>query len=116
MSSAQTAALAKIARSINEGDEASAPALFSNDFKLHDPGAPDWPTGSAGVQQMIAAFRGLRLDPLEMVEQGDRVCVRWAISGRRDGLEISAACVAIYRFAEGLIAEDWGVAAPTPWP
>jgi len=114
--SAQKTVLETIAARVNAGRSDGLEELFTEDFLLHDPGSPNWPRGREGARMMMAAFKGIELEPLEMVEQGDRVCVRWAFSGERDGSAISASCVAIYRFVDGLIAEDWGVVARAPWP
>jgi ketosteroid isomerase-like protein len=54
----------------------------------------------------------------DMVEEGDRVAVRWLFSGVRDGHPVVMPCVAIYRFVDGRVAEDWGIASYQghPWP
>ena len=114
--SAQKNALRRIADAVNAGDPHSIEALFSDAFVLHDPNAPLWPRGREGVRRMVASMVGVTIAPLDMVEEGDRVCVRWAFSGVRDGEPIAASCVAIYRFAGGAIVEDWGVTARAPWP
>jgi predicted SnoaL-like aldol condensation-catalyzing enzyme len=108
--------LKAIVERLNAGDMDAAEALFSEDFVLHDPNAPDWPRGREGVRTMLSAFHGIRVEPLDMIEEGDRVCVRWAFSGVRDRVPITASCVAIYRFANNMIAEDWGVTVRAPWP
>ena len=51
-----------------------------------------------------------------MVEEGDRVAVRWQLTATYDGKPFQSSIMAIYRFEEGRIAEDWGVAVRTPWP
>jgi ketosteroid isomerase-like protein len=114
--SAQKTSLETIAARVNAGARDGLEELFTDDFVLHDPNAPDWPRGREGVRKMLSGFNGIRMAPLEMVEQGDCVCVRWSFSGDRDGSSISASCIAIYRFENGLIAEDWGVVARSPWP
>ena len=110
------AALETIAARVNAGDLTGLDRLFSDDFVLHDPSAPRWPRGREGVAAMIASFKGIHIEPLDMIEEGDRVCVRWRFSGERDGAPVIASCVAIYRFENGLIAEDWGVVIRAPWP
>jgi predicted SnoaL-like aldol condensation-catalyzing enzyme len=115
MPSPQKDLLKAIAERVNTGDVKGAEALFSDDFMLHDPNAPDWPRGREGARRMFAAFHGIKIEPQDMIEEGDRVCVRWAFSGVRDGVPITASCVAIYRFENNLIAEDWGVTARAPW-
>jgi predicted SnoaL-like aldol condensation-catalyzing enzyme len=94
-------------------------AYFTEDFRLHDPSAPDWPRGVEGARRMIAAFAAmpeLKLEVLDAVEEGDRVAVRWGAAWTEAGERREASIMAIYRFAGGLIAEDWGVSARAPWP
>jgi ketosteroid isomerase-like protein len=116
MTSTQKMTIEAIAARVNQGALDGLEEFFTEDFLLHDPNGPDWPRGRAGARKMMAAFHGIKIAPLDMVEQGDRVCVRWSFSGMRDGAPISASCVAIYRFENGLIAEDWGVTTGKPWP
>jgi predicted SnoaL-like aldol condensation-catalyzing enzyme len=68
---------------------------------------------------MIAAFvamADLNLEVLDAVEEGDRVAVRWKADWTDAGERHEASILAIYRFKDGLIAEDWGVSARAPWP
>lgn len=117
MSSSQKVELLKtIAARMNAGDLDGLETHFTDDFVLHDPGAPDWPRGRGGVRKMISSFSGIEMTPLDFIEQGDRVCVRWSYAGVRDGEEIWASAVAIYRFEGNKIAEDWGVVIREPWP
>jgi len=51
-----------------------------------------------------------------MVEEGDRVAVRWRLSATRDGELFVYAMMAMYRFENGRIAEDWGVPIRGDWP
>jgi hypothetical protein len=41
--------------------------------------------------------------------------VRWRVTGTRRSGPFDAAVIAIYRFAGGRIAEDWGVSSGKPW-
>jgi ketosteroid isomerase-like protein len=98
---------------------------FSEDFRLHEPGEPALPVGHEGARQMRAAGRRIRaglkspinLEILDMIEEGDRVAVRWQLTGiYNDGKPFERSILAIYRFKNGRIAEDWGVVAPAFWP
>jgi ketosteroid isomerase-like protein len=52
-----------------------------------------------------------------MIEEGDRVAVRWQVTATaHNGNPYEGSCVAIYRFENGRIAEDWGIVAPALWP
>jgi hypothetical protein len=53
---------------------------FTEDFRLHEPGAPALPVGHEGARQMRVRFRMLtppiELKILDIIEEGDRVAVR----------------------------------------
>jgi ketosteroid isomerase-like protein len=93
---------------------------FTEDFRLHEPGAPALPVGHAGASQMRARLRALvppiNLEILDMVEEGDRVAVRWQLTATYDGKPFEQSIMAIYRFEGGRIAEDWGTSIRAPWP
>jgi predicted SnoaL-like aldol condensation-catalyzing enzyme len=117
--SPQKAVLHDLAARISASDTAGLEVLFTADFRLHDPSAPDWPTGAEGARRMISAFAAmgdLKLSVLDAVEEGDRVAVRWRAAWTDAGETREASLIAIYRFENGRIAEDWGVSARAPWP
>jgi predicted SnoaL-like aldol condensation-catalyzing enzyme len=118
--SAQKAALRTVTERINARDIDGLESLFSQDFILHDPSAPHWPRGHAGARQMLRSIvelgPDLVLQALDMIEEGDRVTVRWHFEWTYMDTPQRAAVVAIYRFENGLIAEDWGVSARAGWP
>jgi predicted ester cyclase len=94
---------------------------FTEDFRLHDPAAPpDWPTGHEGARRMCQTLLdlvpGAKVEVLDMVEEGDRVAVRWLFSGTTNEGPTHLSAVAIYRFVAGRIAEDWGIAFKGDWP
>ena len=51
-----------------------------------------------------------------MIEEGDRVAVRWQVTAAYDGKPFEQSIMAIYRFENGRIAEDWGISFRTLWP
>jgi SnoaL-like polyketide cyclase len=53
---------------------------------------------------------------LDMVEEGDRVAARMQFSGMVDGRSVFLSAVAIYRFVDSRIAEDWGIGFRGNWP
>ncbi|WP_395648109.1 nuclear transport factor 2 family protein [Terricaulis sp.] len=116
----QTDVMEALAAGISTGAYDGLERYFTPDFVLHDPRTPDWPRGIEGARRMIASFRALgddvRLNILDMTEDADKVAVRWACSWRRDGVTDTASIIAIYRFADGLIAEDWGIGVRAAWP
>ena len=50
------------------------------------------------------------------VGEGDRVAVRWQLTAMYDGRPFEQSLMAIYRFEEGRIAEDWGFGIRELWP
>ena len=98
---------------------------FTGDFRLHEPGKPALPVGHQGARQMREAGRQMRaglktpinVEILDMIEEGDRVAVRWQLTATYDdGKPYDRSIMAIYRFENGRIAEDWGIASPALWP
>ena len=69
---------------------------------------------------MRARFKALtppiKLEILDMIEEGDRVVVRWQLTATRDGKPFDQSIMATYRFEMGRIAEDWGVSVRALWP
>jgi ketosteroid isomerase-like protein len=119
--SARKALLLRVAAALEAGDLDGVGEWFTEDFRLHDPAFPDWPGGHEGARRMLASIRdllpgGLRVEALDMVEEGERVAARWRFSGTRDGAPRRLAVVAVYRFEGGRVAEDWGVAVHADWP
>ena len=93
---------------------------FTEDFRLHEPGTPLLPVGHEGASQMRARFRTLtppiNLEILDMIEEGDRVAVRWQLTATYEGRPFEQSIIAIYRFENGRIAEDWGISVRALWP
>jgi ketosteroid isomerase-like protein len=58
----------------------------------------------------------VRFEALDMIEEGDRVAVRWELSAMWEGKPFEEAILAIYRFDGGRIAEDWGISFRALWP
>jgi ketosteroid isomerase-like protein len=118
--SQQTDLLREIAAAKSAGAPDRIADWFTEDFRLHEPGAPPLPAGHAGAAQMLARFRSLtppiNLAILDMIEEGDRVAVRWQFTATYDGKPFEQSIVAIYRFEQGRIAEDWGVSVRERWP
>ena len=69
---------------------------------------------------MRARFRAftspIKLEFLDMIEEGDRVAVRWQLTATYNGEPFEQSILAIYRFEDGRIAEDWGIAIRACWP
>ena len=112
--------LRKMAAARNSGEPDRVSDWFTEDFRLHEPGAPALLVGHEGASQMRARFKTLTppidLEILDMIEEGDRVAVRWQLTASYDGRPFEQSIMAIYRFENGRIAEDWGIASPALWP
>src|SRR6266581_1880099 len=111
--------LQEIAAAINSDAPDRISDWFAEDFQLHEPGAPPRPTGHEGASQMRARLRSLtspiNLEILDMIEEGDRVAVRWQLTATHEGRPFEQSIMAIYRFEKGRIAEDWGISIRALW-
>src|SRR5215469_15919714 len=110
--------LREIAAASNSGAPDRISDWFTEDFRLHEPGKPPLPVGHEGARQMRARLKTpLKVEVLDMIEEGDRVAVRWQLTATdSDDKPYERSIMAIYRFENGRIAEDWGIATPALWP
>ena len=112
--------LREIAAATSSGASDRISDWFTEDFRLHEPGAPALPAGHEGARQMRARFRALsppiKLEILDMIEEGDRVAVRWQLTATYQGRPFEQSIIAIYRFEKDRIAEDWGISTRALWP
>jgi predicted ester cyclase len=110
----------RIAAAMSAGDIDHVPEWFTEDFQLHDPSIGGFRSGHDGARDMLRSLAAhvpcARIDVLDMVEEADKVAVRWLFSGKQDGSPVYLSAVAIYRFEGDRIAEDWGIAAKAAWP
>jgi steroid delta-isomerase-like uncharacterized protein len=108
-------------------DPAAIKAVFTEDFVLHESTRPDWPHGHEGAVRLLVMMKSLLPDFTltieDMLAEGDKVCIRWRYAGtltgsfdgmQGDGSRYEAVALAIYRFRDGRIAEDWGTVARLP--
>ena len=107
-----------------DGDLETAKRALAQDFVNHDPPRlPGVGTDRAGVLAAIeylhSAFAGARAEPVTILAEGDKVAVHDRLRGthRGDflgipptGRDITVDFVHIFRVADGLIVERWGVA------
>ena len=116
---AQTDVIRELASLINARKEIPIARFFTEDFRLNDPGAGIWLEGHDGAQDMVEMVldfgSGAKLEILDMVEQGNRVAVRWQLATEGAPNARSASMLAIYRFVDGRIAQDWGISVGVPW-
>lgn len=101
--------LHEIARVINDNEPYRVDEWFTEDFKLIEPTKPNWPRGHEGASKLLALFRtltpSLKYVALDMIEEADRVAVRWQLVATHQGEPLQLACLAIYRFEEGGLRE-----------
>jgi hypothetical protein len=92
---------------------------FTEDFRLIEPAKPEWPLEHVGSRQLLDAFAKLApvlsFDDRDMIEEQDRVAVRWQLYATYEGAPFHIASVAIYRFEGDRIAEDWGIPIRGRW-
>ena len=117
--SQQKELLREMAAAHNSGAPDRISEWFTEDFRLHEPGAQALPSGHRGASQMRARFRTLmppiKLEILNMIEEGNRVAVRWQLTATYEGKPFEQSIMAIYRFEQGRIAEDWGISVRALW-
>jgi predicted ester cyclase len=105
---------------MSTGDVDHVAEWFTEDFKLHDPSIGGFRFGHDGARDMLRSLAEhvphARIDVLDMVEEGDKIAVRWIFAGKKDGRPVYLSAVAFYRFVGDRIAEDWGIAAKAQWP
>jgi predicted SnoaL-like aldol condensation-catalyzing enzyme len=105
MSDAAIAAVERMYAAANRGDHRAADDIFTADFRSH-------PLGTTGVapirdswREMFARFPGLRVVPLRMISDGDRVAV-WS---KIENMPGTPELMELIRVADGRIAELWAV-------
>ena len=117
--SVQKEVLREIALAINASGPFRIDEWFTEDFKLVEPTKPNWPRGHQGASKLLELFRALtppvQFIALDMIEEADRVAVRWQLSANHQGERIHLASLALYRFEKGRIAEDWGIPIRGEW-
>lgn len=104
----------------NGGDLNEVPAYIAPDFVRHDPGLPTPVCGVTGMAQLIgmyrAAFPDIRLSPIVMLAEEDRVAAHWRMVGTHKGDLMGIAATGkplditvteIFRFAGGKMVEQW---------
>ena len=104
----------------SKGNLAIIEEIYAPEFICHFVGGSEW-RGREGVRQQVTSHRTSFPDWNEHIEdiiaEGDRVVTRWTATGTHTGelrgipptgKQVTIAEVAIYRIADGKIAEQWG--------
>lgn len=103
----------------NEGNQAAVDRFIARKHVLHPSGRPDL-IGPEGVKEYLAevrtGFPDVRIVAEDQFGQGDRVAVRWRITGTHEGeyqgipptgKHASIGCLSLFRLSEGEIVENW---------
>ena len=94
--------------------------LLAPDFRAHDPTAPGGIVDRSAVHEILSdiriAFPDVRREVCDYVAQGDKIAVRWSVTGTHrapfagaapTGRRISVSGITFYRIENGRIAEEW---------
>jgi steroid delta-isomerase-like uncharacterized protein len=106
----------------NRGDEAAVDALVDARYVGTFASHPEPLHGPAAFRRFVGGFRSafpdLHFTPEDVITTGDRVVVRWTVTGthRGDlmgipgtGKRVASVGIWIHRLAGGKIVEQWGV-------
>jgi len=102
-------------------DEAAAEAIWADDIVFREPQQVirGREAGKARFRAFRDAFPDIAATLHEVVAQDDKVAARYTLAGTHRGLfagvpatgkRVTLSGIAIYRLADGRIAEDWGCA------
>jgi hypothetical protein len=128
------AVLLRFIAELGKGNLDVVDEVCSPEFTFHSPNFPNWPRGLEGARTLSLAGRSLFSDAQSKIDDifaaDDRVVIRMTIHGTyigdenlpgfpKKGDRFAMGGVAIYRFVDGKIIDDWGIqlACPTdtPW-
>ena len=112
------AALARWAAAYNEGNleklDQLADEQCTEDYVLHDPNVTSGPAGlKRSVRAFVASWSEMHATIDDMVAEGDEVASRWTVRGTdAKQQKVTLMMLAISRFVEGKVAEEWVLARP----
>jgi ketosteroid isomerase-like protein len=120
---------------LGKGNVAIVDQVCAENFVLHSPTHRGWPRGLDGARQLAKAVvehpeyidGRSKMDDILAVD--DKVILRYSVFGTyvgeekpgylKKGERFASGVIAIYRFVDGKIVDDWGVqefcATETPW-
>jgi len=104
----------------NQGHLEILDELLAPDFRAHDPSAPGALVERNAVrdvlQQIRMAFPDVRREICDYVAQGNKIAVRWRVTGTHrgpfagvgpTGRKVTVTGITLYRIENGRIAEEW---------
>ena len=106
---------------VQQGNLAEAEKILSKDIVVHCPGTTaEWGQGPEGVVRdavaFLAAFPDLRITHDNVIAEGDKVAIRWSLTGTHKnefvglaptGRVITMTGIDIFRITGGKIVELW---------
>jgi predicted SnoaL-like aldol condensation-catalyzing enzyme len=104
-----------------QGNMAAANEILAPNFVWHDSANQSFAVGPEAVKQQAAALRafysrGIVLTDDDVIADGDRVAVRWTMVATAPGeardVPVTVTGMAIFRVADGQLAEMWDSGAP----
>jgi predicted ester cyclase len=118
-------AIRRMVENFNRRDLAFIDQTFSPHFVLHTARTSGWPRGLEGARKMFTTMLttspNIQATIEDIVAEGDKIAVRWTFQGTHSGESpfsgsptgetFTMVSIAIYRFVDGKITEDWGVDA-----
>jgi ketosteroid isomerase-like protein len=129
------AILLRFLKELGKGNVAIVDQVCADNFVFHSPTHPCWPCGLDGAKQLAKAVvehpeyidGRSKMDDILAVD--DKVILRYSVFGTyvgeekpgypKKGERFASAVIAIYRFVDGKIVDDWGVqelsTTETPW-
>jgi ketosteroid isomerase-like protein len=128
------ATLLRLFSELRKGNTSTIDEVCSPKFAFHSPNFPNWPRGLEGARAIAALGSSLFSESASTIDDvfvaEDKVVVRWSIHGKyigepkpgfpNPGERFAMGAVAIYRFVDGKIVDDWGIQAAcspsdNPW-
>jgi ketosteroid isomerase-like protein len=128
------AILLRLFSELRKGNTSVIDEVCSPHFAFHSPNFPNWPRGLAGARALATLGPSLFSDSQSTIDDvftaEDKVVALWSISGKyigepkpgfpNPGERFAMGLIAIYRFVDGKIVDDWGIqvaCSPTdnPW-
>jgi ketosteroid isomerase-like protein len=112
---ANTAVARRFHELFRHEDLAAADDLLAPDFTWHSPPQTIFKVGAEDTKQLVTDIRGffpdLVLKEEDVIAAGDRVVIRWTLTGtaqtERGAVPIVYTGIDIFRLADGKVAEIW---------
>jgi ketosteroid isomerase-like protein len=117
------AILLRLFSELRKGNTSALDEVCSPDFAFHSPNFPNWPRGLQGARAIATLGPSIFADSQSTIDDvfasEDKVVVRRSIRGKyigepkpgfpNPGESFAMGAVAIYRFVDGKIVDDWGI-------